>query len=63
LFLWDALLTRLFADAIKAGDSGLVVVVLKMWAFSYRGSGRTKYAHKMLHLLHNLVNVYSENLR
>ena len=63
LFLRDALLTRLFADAIKAGDSGLVVQVLKMWAFSYRGNGRTKYAHEMLHLLHNLVKVYSSNLR
>ncbi|KAJ7284786.1 hypothetical protein C8J57DRAFT_1051947, partial [Mycena rebaudengoi] len=25
-----------------------------LWAFCYRGNGRTKYAHKMLHLLHNI---------
>lgn len=63
LFLRDALLTRLFADAVKAGDSGLIILVLKMWTFAYRGSGRSKYAHEMLHLFHNLVNVWSKGLR
>ena len=63
LFLRDALLTRLFADAVKAGDSGLVILVLKLWTFAYRGSGRSKYAHEMLHLFHNLINVWSKGLR
>ncbi|KIM45742.1 hypothetical protein M413DRAFT_24874 [Hebeloma cylindrosporum] len=63
LFMRDALFTRLFADAVKAGDSGLVILMLKMWTFSYRGSGRSKYAHELLHLFHNLVNVWSEDLR
>lgn len=63
LFMRDALLTRLFSDAVKAGDSGLVVAVLKLWALGYRGSGRSKYAHEMLHLLHNLINVWSKRLR
>jgi hypothetical protein len=63
LFLRDALLTRLFADAIKSGDSGLVILVLKHWVFSYRGNGRTKYAHEMLHLFHNLVNVWTKKIR
>ncbi|KAJ7235067.1 hypothetical protein C8J57DRAFT_1572916 [Mycena rebaudengoi] len=63
LFIRDALLTREFADAIKAGDSGRVVLVLKLFAFTYRGNGRTKYAHEMLHVLHNLVNVWSDDLR
>ena len=63
LFLRDALLTRLFADAVKAGDSGLVILVLKLWTFAYRGSGRSKYAHEMLHLFHNLMNVWSKGLR
>ncbi|KAF8952570.1 hypothetical protein BDZ97DRAFT_1768339 [Flammula alnicola] len=62
LFLRDALLTRLFADAIKSGDSGLVILVLKQWSFSYRGNGHMKYAHKMLHLLHNLVNVWTKEI-
>lgn len=63
LFLRDALLTRLFADSIKSGDSGLVVLVLKHWVFSYRGNGRTKYAHEMLHLFHNLANVWTKEIR
>ncbi|KAF8173450.1 hypothetical protein BJ912DRAFT_1024853 [Pholiota molesta] len=63
LFMRDALLTRLFANAIKSGDSGLVILVLKQWVFSYRGNGRTKYAHEMLHLFHNLTHVWTKNLR
>ena len=63
LFLRDALLTRLFADAIKSGDSGIVILVLKHWVFSYRGNGRAKYAHEMLHLFHNLVNVWTKEIQ
>ncbi|KAJ7206570.1 hypothetical protein GGX14DRAFT_568125 [Mycena pura] len=63
LFVRDALLTREFADAIKAGDSGRIVLILKLFAFTYRGNGRTKYAHEMLHVLHNIVNVWSDGLR
>ncbi|KAJ7101667.1 hypothetical protein C8R44DRAFT_747125 [Mycena epipterygia] len=46
LFFRDALLTREFTDAVKAGDSGRVVLILRMWVFSYRGSGRSKYISK-----------------
>ncbi|KAJ7482617.1 hypothetical protein FB451DRAFT_1350610 [Mycena latifolia] len=63
LFLRDALLTREFADAVKAGDSGRVVIILRLWVFSYRGSGRSKYAHEMLHLLHNLICAWTKELR
>ncbi|KAJ7114691.1 hypothetical protein C8R44DRAFT_880777 [Mycena epipterygia] len=63
LFFRDALLTREFTDAVKAGDSGRVVLILRMWVFSYRGSGRSKYAHEMLHLLHNLICVWTKELR
>ncbi|KAK7013469.1 hypothetical protein R3P38DRAFT_3206790 [Favolaschia claudopus] len=63
LFLRDALLTREFADAIKSGDSGRIVIILRLWAFSYRGNGRTKYAHEMLHILHNLICVWTNELR
>ena len=58
LFLRDALISREFNDAIKAGDSGRVVLVLKLWALSFRGNGRTKYAYEMLHLIHNLTSVW-----
>ncbi|KAF8056881.1 hypothetical protein FPV67DRAFT_1430943 [Lyophyllum atratum] len=63
LFLRDALLSREFTDAVKAGDSGRVVLVLKTWALSFRGSGRTKYAHEMLHLIHNLTSVWPKGIR
>ncbi|TRM55679.1 hypothetical protein BD626DRAFT_587913 [Schizophyllum amplum] len=63
LFMRDALLSREFSDAIKAGDSGRVLTVFKLWVFSYRGSGRTKYAHEMLHLLHNILNVWPKGIR
>ncbi|KAJ7023836.1 hypothetical protein C8F04DRAFT_1213217 [Mycena alexandri] len=63
LFVRDALLTREFADAIKARDSGCIVLILKLFAFTYRGNGCTKYAHEMLHVLHNIVNVWSDGLR
>ncbi|KAF8156294.1 hypothetical protein K438DRAFT_1621597, partial [Mycena galopus ATCC 62051] len=61
-FLRDALLTREFTDAVKAGDSGRVVNILRLWVFSYRGSGRAKYAHEMLHILHNLICVWTKEL-
>ncbi|KAI0308459.1 hypothetical protein OF83DRAFT_1021634, partial [Amylostereum chailletii] len=63
LFIRDGLHTRAFTDAIKAGDSGRIIVILKIWAFAYRGSGRTKYAHEMLHIIHNLVNVWPKAFR
>ena len=62
LFLCDALLTHLFADTVKAGNSGLVILVLKMWTFAYHGSGQSKYTHEMLHLFHNLMNIWSKGL-
>lgn len=58
LFLRDSLLSREFADAIKCGDSGRVFLVLKVWALSFRGSGRSKYAYEMLHIIHNFTNVW-----
>ncbi|KAJ7123803.1 hypothetical protein C8R43DRAFT_1135854 [Mycena crocata] len=63
LFLRDALLTREFTDAVKRGDSGRILIVLRLWVFCYRGSGRSKYAHEMLHLLHNLLCVWTKELR
>lgn len=62
LFLRDALISREFTDAVKAGDSGRVLLVLKVWALSFRGSGRTKYAYEMLHLIHNLTHVWPDGI-
>lgn len=63
LFLCDALVFREFTDTIKAGDSGRVVMVLKVLALSYRGSGRSKYAQELLFLIHNLEHVWPKPLR
>ncbi|KAI0362888.1 hypothetical protein BV20DRAFT_930443, partial [Pilatotrama ljubarskyi] len=37
--------------------------VLKLLALMYRGSGRLKYAHELLHLVHNLTHVWPKPLR
>ncbi|THU92295.1 hypothetical protein K435DRAFT_820517 [Dendrothele bispora CBS 962.96] len=58
LFMRDALISREFSDAIKAGDSGCVLLVLKVWALSFRGNGRSKYAYEMFHIIHNLTHVW-----
>ncbi|KAF7345541.1 hypothetical protein MVEN_01572800 [Mycena venus] len=50
-------------DMSRCGDSGHVVIILWLWVFSYRGNRRTKYAHKMLHVLHNLICVWMAELR
>ncbi|KAF8189330.1 hypothetical protein BJ912DRAFT_967209 [Pholiota molesta] len=63
LFMRDALISREFTDAVKAGDSGRVVLVLKIWALSFRGNGRTKYAYEMLHFIHNITNAWPEAIR
>ncbi|KAJ7175664.1 hypothetical protein C8R46DRAFT_1030699 [Mycena filopes] len=41
LLLLDALVSREFTDSIKAGDSGRIVLVLKLLALSFRGNGRS----------------------
>jgi hypothetical protein len=63
LLLRDQLISREFSDAVKCGDSGRIVVVLKVWACSFRGHGHSKYAHKMLHIIHNLTHVWTKGLR
>ena len=62
LFLCDALVSHEFTDAIKIGDSRQVVLVLKVWALSFRGNGQTKYAYEMLHITHNLTHVWPKGV-
>jgi hypothetical protein len=63
LFMRDTLLLREFTDAVKCGDSGRVLLVLKAWVCSFRGQGRLKYAQEMLYLLHNITHVWPPSLR
>jgi hypothetical protein len=62
LFLRDALISREFTDAVKAGDSGRILLVVKIWALSFRGNGRSKYAHEMLMLIHNICKVWPKKI-
>ena len=63
LFLQDSLISWEFTNTVKGGDSGRVVLVLKIWALSFWGNGRTKYTYEMLHLIHNLSTVWSPAVR
>ncbi|KAJ6527284.1 hypothetical protein B0H10DRAFT_2279228, partial [Mycena sp. CBHHK59/15] len=63
LFMRNALISREFTDSIKAGDSGRIVLVVKLLALSFRGNGRSKYAYEMLHLIHNLTHVWPKPIR
>ncbi|KAI0727174.1 hypothetical protein C8Q72DRAFT_782214, partial [Fomitopsis betulina] len=63
LLLCDALILRLLTDCIKCGDSGRVLLGLKVLALYYRGCGRTKYAQEVLFLIHNFKHVWPEPLR
>jgi hypothetical protein len=63
LFMRDALLFHEFTDAIKCGDSSRVILVLKVWAHSFRGQGQLKYAQEVLYLLHNLTHIWPQSLQ
>jgi len=63
LLLRDQLVSREFADAVKCGDSGQIVLVLKIWACSFHGHRCTKYVHEMLHIIHNLTHVWTKGLQ
>ncbi|KZT69353.1 hypothetical protein DAEQUDRAFT_646439, partial [Daedalea quercina L-15889] len=63
LFLRDALLLREFTDAIKSGDSGRIIIILKVFALSFRGSGHTKYAQEALFVIHNLEYIWPKPFR
>ena len=63
LFMRDILISWEFTDAIKASNSGPVVLVSKAWALSFWGNGQTKFAFEMLHLIHNITKVWSTKMR
>ncbi|KAF6743085.1 hypothetical protein DFP72DRAFT_147275 [Ephemerocybe angulata] len=63
LFMRDAIISREFTDAIKANDPGRILLVLKIFALSFRGNGRLKYAYEMLFFLHHVEHVWPEGAR
>ncbi|KAG8775483.1 hypothetical protein FRC12_001450 [Ceratobasidium sp. 428] len=63
LFIRDALLFRSFVTSVKCGNMAMIELILKVWAISFRGSGRTQYASELLRLRHNLVHAWPKPLR
>lgn len=63
LFMRDALISREFTDAIKAMDPGRILLVLKTFALSFRGTGRLKYAYEMLFFIHHVTHIWPEAVR
>lgn len=63
LFLRDTLISREFTDAIKSNDPGRILLVLKVFALSFRGTGRLKYAYEMLFFLHHIKHVWPAGAR
>ncbi|KDQ05525.1 hypothetical protein BOTBODRAFT_122690, partial [Botryobasidium botryosum FD-172 SS1] len=63
LFIRDALFFWEYILAIKRGDVGSALIVLKYWTIAFQGAGRTKYAAELLHLCHNLRHAWPEDLK
>ncbi|QRV80148.1 hypothetical protein RhiJN_08163 [Ceratobasidium sp. AG-Ba] len=62
LFIRDALLFRCFITSIKCGNTAMIELILKVWAISFRGAGRTQYATELLRFRHNLVHAWPKPL-
>ncbi|KAB5587705.1 hypothetical protein CTheo_8854 [Ceratobasidium theobromae] len=63
LFLRDALNIRELTRATKMGDPGSILLVMKVFALSFRGSGRAQYAFEALSLIHHVQKVWPAPLR
>ncbi|KAH7333533.1 hypothetical protein B0J17DRAFT_721418 [Rhizoctonia solani] len=48
LFIRDALLFRSFISSIKSGNVQTITLILKVWAITFRGSGRKQYTQELL---------------
>ncbi|KAG8704040.1 hypothetical protein FRC08_002484 [Ceratobasidium sp. 394] len=62
-FLRDALNLEELFDAVKCGHSGRILSILKLFALSFRGSGRPQYARALLRLIHYCEVVWPPKLR
>jgi hypothetical protein len=50
-FIRDALIFCVYEDGVSLADAGVVLRVLKYWAFSFRGAGLHNYARECLEIL------------
>ncbi|KAG9092766.1 hypothetical protein FS749_015457 [Ceratobasidium sp. UAMH 11750] len=63
LFMREGLNVRELTTSTKRGDSGRILNICKVFALSFRGSGRLKYANEMLTLIHHATTVWPAALR
>ncbi|KAG8718117.1 hypothetical protein FRC09_013140, partial [Ceratobasidium sp. 395] len=63
LFMRDMLNLYELQTGVKQGDPGRVLIILKVFALSFRGAGRTQYAQEMLHIIHNVEKIWPIPLR
>ncbi|KAG8699950.1 hypothetical protein FRC09_006271 [Ceratobasidium sp. 395] len=63
LFMRDMLNLYELQTGVKQGDPGRVLIILKVFTLSFRGAGRTQYAQEMLHIIHNVEEIWPIPLR
>ncbi|KAG8717406.1 hypothetical protein FRC09_014336 [Ceratobasidium sp. 395] len=63
LFMRDMLNLQEIHSAVKRGDSGQVLLALKVFALSFRGAGRSNYAKEALRIIHHAQKVWPTPLR
>jgi hypothetical protein len=47
----DALLLLVFQDAVRHGDPGIVLMVIKIWIYTFRGAGLVNYARECVNTI------------
>ncbi|KAF8595439.1 hypothetical protein BDV93DRAFT_456821, partial [Ceratobasidium sp. AG-I] len=63
LFIRDGLNIREVIEGVKQGDPGRIMLIFKVFALSFRASGRPQYASEMLTLIHYVEKVWPAPLR
>ncbi|KAG9076766.1 hypothetical protein FRC06_009329, partial [Ceratobasidium sp. 370] len=63
LFMRDMLNLQEIHSAVKRGDSGRILLILKIFALSFRGAGRSHYAQEILSVIHHVQKVWPAPLR
>ncbi|KAG8741879.1 hypothetical protein FRC12_015522 [Ceratobasidium sp. 428] len=63
LFMRDMLNVYEVRAAVKRGDPGCVLLMMKTFALSLQGAGRTHYAREILYIVHHVEKVWPTPLR
>ncbi|KAI0069829.1 hypothetical protein K474DRAFT_1747000 [Panus rudis PR-1116 ss-1] len=63
LFNRDALHLFAFTTVVREGDSGMILIMLKLYALAYRAMRRPRYSLESMTQLHNLLYIWPKPLR